>query len=1057
MVFLYRQSAMYRSAVCSLLCVLFSISPIYAECWVGHERPLNSTEPRDNTVSERPGGKTLTITILDETGKPMPKAKFSYFGDPSPHQQKGFRHYVETNDEGKFTIAFKPDAVQKMFQIEVDQPGYAPYNAAWEKPDTDPIPGEFSIQLEKAAAVGGIIVDDTGKPLQDADVEFCVHWEHRSRTPQICSYRVWVKTDVNGVWSCNLIPPSMLKTGAVHFNASYKDFMPYEMYTPLVELVPHTDGSFKNTVRLERGVTVKGRITDTDGKPIADALVFGNYMSTREDFETKTNENGEYVLENWPESETAYIGVWSPGKMSLLKDFIVERNSSPIVDIVMKPAGEPLKIRIVDKEGKPVKGYYVCIERWGEHRLVSPILQTGKDRPQTDENGYWVWKEAPENEVVFDMFERGSFMDLRNKPMTAREEEYVFTAFPPLKVTGKVLDAETGEAVPTFKVFWGSKFEMNADFYWGLQANAGKEGFYSLSESYPQNSFGVKIEAEGYESAISRDIKPEEGTITIDFSLKKLSAAQLSKRLQGVVLTPDGKPAANATVALSTPKVFLYVDNGKFRNAKEPYITKTDKNGAFQFAYIDFAKERLPEQNDEPGEKVSDYTLYVSHDSGFRRLTQDDKETEFKTKPITLEKWGRIEGTVHAGTQPSKEMLLYFSPSFSQSHWDYSAVTDAEGQFVFAQVPVCQGSIQQGIPTGKRRYTMANGVNVDILSDKTTVVKIGGDGRPVTGKLIFDNGSHTAPDWSFCTVRCCLSVAPPDHTAYSELAKKIPAFITKELDPEKLEKLLTEWKENTEEGKVFAAAQKEYQESNEKFGERALSAKLCTVSPEGTFRLDDVPEGNWQLEVELKAGDSWDSAYIGTLVHRFTMGAIPGGVSDEPMDVGTLTVKSVEQPKPLIQAGQTAPDFELQRIFPTAKDGTRDESQKDAKLRLSDYKGKMVILDFWATWCVPCMQKMPQLKKLHELVKDDPRVVMVGISFDNKNAAENLGQFIAEKELPWIHGLAGNLLESPFAEDYGISSIPTLLLLDGEGKVIASNPSIEELAKKIEEMRKKRD
>jgi hypothetical protein len=55
-------------------------------------------------------------------------------------------------------------------------------------------------------------IDDTGKPLKGADVKFPFHWQHRSRTPQICSYPVWVKTDDNGAWSCDLIPPAMLPT-----------------------------------------------------------------------------------------------------------------------------------------------------------------------------------------------------------------------------------------------------------------------------------------------------------------------------------------------------------------------------------------------------------------------------------------------------------------------------------------------------------------------------------------------------------------------------------------------------------------------------------------------------------------------------------------------------------------------------------------------------------------------------------------------------------------------------------------------------------------------------
>jgi thiol-disulfide isomerase/thioredoxin len=763
-----------------------------------------------------------------------------------------------------------------------------------------------------------------------------------------------------------------------------------------------------------------------------------------------------------PESDRAYIGVWSPGKMSTIKNFTVAKNSSPVVDVAMKSAGKPLKIKIVDKDGKPIKGYYICIERWGEHRLVNPILQTGKEsRARTDENGYWIWKEAPENEVVFDMFIGPSIMDLRNKPMTARDEEYVFTAFPALKITGEVLD-DTEQPMPTFKVFLGFQFENSSDYHWELQANAGKDGVYSIAENYPQAGFAVKIEAEGYEPAISRNITPDEGKITIDFSLQKLSAEKASQTLQGTVLTPDGKPATNATVVMATSKQHQMIDNGRIQG-REPYAIKTDKEGKFKFAYIDFKKERRSDQNFPSDVKVSDYSICILHDSGFCRLSQNEMETTFKEKPIALEKWGRIEGTVYKGTKPAENVRLMFAPRFSEQgsstwepmvSWHNSVLSDGNGQFVFKQVPAVSGLVQQGVPIGKSSVTYTGGMKIDVRPGETTTVKIGGDGRPVTGKLI-SGGFETPPDWSFCTITCAVAIEKPDFTAMSKLADMLPFSIKAELDPAKKKELLEEWMNTTDEGKayseafqVFNAKMREYYEARQ-----GSSTKPCGVSEDGTFRLDDVSEGDWQIEVELKSppppGQFWSNTIIGKLEHRFTMDAIPNGVSDEPLDLGTLTIEKIEQPKPLLQVGQTTPDFELAQIFAT----TDTEAKKDAKLRLSDYKGKIIVLDFWATWCVPCLQKMPELRKLHESLKGNPRVVMIGISFDNKEAAESLGKFVTEKDMPWLHALAGNLLESKTAKDYGVSGIPALLLIGTDGKVLLSNPNIEEVAKKIEEMK----
>ncbi|MDR1958078.1 MAG: hypothetical protein LBQ54_03380 [Planctomycetaceae bacterium] len=132
---------MKRNLTVMLLCAVCGIAGnlrLFGDCWVQQGRPLNSKEPRVTSVPEIPGGKTLTLTILDADGQPLPHAKFSYFGDPKPHSDKGHRLYAEADGNGQFVIRFKPDIVQRMFEIQVDHPGFAPYNAQWENIKMDP-------------------------------------------------------------------------------------------------------------------------------------------------------------------------------------------------------------------------------------------------------------------------------------------------------------------------------------------------------------------------------------------------------------------------------------------------------------------------------------------------------------------------------------------------------------------------------------------------------------------------------------------------------------------------------------------------------------------------------------------------------------------------------------------------------------------------------------------------------------------------------------------------------------------------------------------------------
>lgn len=134
--------------------------------------------------------------------------------------------------------------------------------------------------------------------------------------------------------------------------------------------------------------------------------------------------------------------------------------------------------------------------------------------------------------------------------------------------------------------------------------------------------------------------------------------------------------------------------------------------------------------------------------------------------------------------------------------------------------------------------------------------------------------------------------------------------------------------------------------------------------------------------------------------------------------------------------GSTAPDFTL-------------KDEKNKSVSLSDFKGKYVLLDFWASWCVPCRKENPNLIKAYNEFKNR-NFTVVGIALEEKRSEQAWFNAIKKDGLPWTQlvdfedAVAGKL--------YNVHSIPSNYLIDPSGKIIGVNLHSEELQQKLTEI-----
>jgi thiol-disulfide isomerase/thioredoxin len=154
----------------------------------------------------------------------------------------------------------------------------------------------------------------------------------------------------------------------------------------------------------------------------------------------------------------------------------------------------------------------------------------------------------------------------------------------------------------------------------------------------------------------------------------------------------------------------------------------------------------------------------------------------------------------------------------------------------------------------------------------------------------------------------------------------------------------------------------------------------------------------------------------------------PGTASAKKADQAIAGIKQGEEARKIQEAlaiDSAFPDFDVKDL--------------DGKpLKVANFKGKVVMIDFWATWCGPCVGEVPNVAAVYQKYHDKGFEI-IGVSLDREGDKDKMISFTKEHNMPWPQFYDGKYWQNELSVKYGIRSIPATFLLDGSGKIIAKN------------------
>lgn len=923
----------------------------------------------------------MEISVVDAGGQPLPGAKVHV--SVWTDEPFGANQNYTCDDNGKATIKLPKRLT--ILRLWASASGHSSLLVIFDidrQPEEFVLAKEFEFRLPAGTVMGGIVKNEDGKPIEGVRVKVdYASGGIKLDGPVRHSLNGTARTDAAGSWKLDMIPPGDDVEVRLELNhGDYVSDQPWHEIQRRQKVTRQALRAETATVVMQRGFVVTGTVTDPTGAPVENAVVI---WGERPYWQRGSQE----VRTN---SNGAYR--FAPLPAGPMRVTVVAEGRMPDsrkieigpasdpADFQLKP-GKNLKIRFVDHTGALVPNVAVAIAEWrGAEALYNHKHPNVLDVKIPRQAG---------SDGVFEWtwapddavsFRFGKPGFSESTVSITASENEIVQTLNPIL---KIAGAVRDAATgrPLEKFLVVPVIHFRPDFPF-LERSHAVQG--------KQGRFSVDLDRTDIEHGVQIEapgylIYRTSHRYRIGESNPELDIrVQPSEPFIGRVVGANGMAVANARVYVATGFQHLDLQNLDDRSGDftSNYQIKTDDSGAFEIA-----------------PQIERYAIVVIAPEGF---AQANRESSQVPGEICLQPWAGVRGRLLQASQPIPNCKVYLEPiafvGADEPRIDlrFYTTTEDDGSFVFERVPPIPCRVCGFLHFARdSALTSSQSVPLSPGPGEQANIVLGGDGVNVIGQLVVEDAP---PGFDYHYSINYLFARRPGIEPPASLAGKRFDWHAGWSDS---------WK-NSQEGRAYL---------------KTLHHWFVKPSPKGRIAISGVTPGDYELAVNLYGSTE------GCLVHpvatrRIEFSVKPG---DSEVDLGRLAIPSWPVPK----VGDPASAF----AFTTAA-GTHSS--------LGAMRGQYVLLDFWATWCGPCVAKLDEIEQLRRMHTGGKPLNIVGVNLDADT--QRAREFLKKRDLPWHHALLGDWSNTDVPRRYAVSSIPAYVLIDPDGRIAAQEYSLEAIA-----------